>query len=320
MGCSCKPLLTAIEAYIAKADDSLEDTLREAGFLDTEGTVKEIGDLEERIASALKSETALIIGAANDAVDLTAFAQEIWPGVKLTDDLEKKLRKIFLKEFKKFMPGLVKQYAAQIDSEVVAAGITKRTLGWATSWSEELGQIMKLNSHTEIEAILTKGLKNGRSVAEFTQDILDSGIRDEYYKARRVAITETLRAHSYAQADAITQSPAAESKEWVHTGSYRNEPRENHVKLSGTVVPKAAAFELDGNDGKTYYPMFPRDTSLPAGESVNCHCIFRAIASASVLGLPLEERKRLQVEAVAADDAAWEAELDAKNRAKAGIE
>jgi hypothetical protein len=66
--------------------------------------------------------------------------------------------------------------------------------------------------------------------------------------------------------------------------------------------------------------MYPRDSILPPGESVNCHCIHRGIVSKDVLGLSLDERKRLQQEAIDADDGAWEKELDARNKAKAGIE
>lgn len=320
MSCGCEKLLKAIDAYIRKADDDLEEALAEAGFLDTDDTVKEISRMESRVARALKKQTGYITDAADAAVDLKTFAEEIWPDVKLNDDLDAKLGTIFVEELSTYLPELASHYAAKIDPELVVSEITKRTTAFVESWSEDLGGIMKLNSHQEIEDILTTGLKEGQSVAEFTQAILDSGIRDEYYKARRVAVTETLRAHSYAQQEAIIQSPAAEGKEWVHTGSHMNEPRQNHVDMNGTIVPKDEPFELVGADGATYYPMFPRDSVLPPGESVNCHCIHRAVVSEEVPGLPLEERRRLQAEAIAEDDGAWEAELDAKNRAKAGIE
>ena len=149
---------------------------------------------------------------------------------------------------------------------------------------------------------------------------MDGGIRSERYRARAAALTETLRAHSVAQQEALVQNPAVESKEWVHTGEYRNTPRENHVAMSGVIVPKDEPFTLEGLDGVTYYPMYPRDPILPPGESINCHCIHRGIVNADILGLPLEERQRLQQEAIDADDGAWEKELDAKNKAKAGIE
>lgn len=320
MKCNCGPLMKAIDAYLAKADNDLEELLDGAGFIDAADTLEEIESLETRVARALKKETAFMLDAAEEAIDLETYARDIWPEVKQTDDLDDKLRLIFAEELTKFMPELAAHYVAQIDSALVVSEITQRTTAWVAGWSEELGQIMKLNSHTEIENILSTTLSEGKSVAEFTQSVLDSGIRDEYYKARRVAITETLRAHSYAQEEAILQNPAVESKEWVHTGSYRNAPRENHVELNGVVVPKDEAFTLRGLDGVTYYPMCPRDSSLPPGESINCHCLHRPIVSQEILGLPLEERKRLQAEAITADNADWEAELDRQNRAKAGIE
>ncbi len=38
-----------------------------------------------------------------------------------------------------------------------------------------------------------------------------------------------------------------------------------------------------------------------------------------ILGLSLEERRSLQRQAIDDDNGAWEKELDAKNKAKAGI-
>ena len=180
--------------------------------------------------------------------------------------------------------------------------------------------MMQLTSHKEIESILEKGLKNGSGIAEFTRNILDSGIRDEYYKARRVAVTEVLRAHSVAQQEAFMQSPSVSEKRWRHTGSYRNEPRKNHVEMNGKKVPKEEPFELTGRKGGTYQCMYPRDTILPPEESINCHCICQPVVNEEILGLSLEERQRLQQEAIDTMDDDWEKELDAKNKAKAGIQ
>lgn len=115
------------------------------------------------------------------------------------------------------------------------------------------------------------------------------------------------------------QSPSVEEKEWKHTGAYRNQPRRNHVSMSGQRVPKGEPFVLEGADGNTYYPAYPRDSILPPGESVNCHCISQPIVSEEALGLPIEERRRLQAEAIAEMDDEWEKELDAKNKAASGL-
>ncbi|WP_195985368.1 phage minor head protein [Clostridium sp. D33t1_170424_F3] len=316
----CEKLIKAIDAYVQKADDGLEEVLDEAGYTDPSGAVSEASRLEERVTEALKDETDFILDKADGALDLEAFAAEVWPGVQLDDELAEKLYLVFAEEFTAYMPDLVSQYLAATEPDLIVEQITKRTTAWIDDWSRELANLMKLTSHTEIDTILKKGLEDGQSIQEFTQAIMDSGIRDEYYRARRVSITEVLRAHSYAREEALVQSPAVESKEWVHTGSHKNDPRPGHVALSGTVVPKNETFELQGADGSTYHPMFPRDSSLPASESVNCHCIHRGIVSERVLGLSLDERRKLQAQAIADDDGAWEAELDAQNKAKAGIE
>lgn len=315
----CGALIKAIDAYLAKADDDLTEALGDAGFIEPKETVEDASALEDALTEALERETKYFRAKAKKAVDLEAFAKE-WPEIIEGDDADKKLAKIFVEDFEKNIPSLAAGYVKKIDPQLTVKTITERTTAWAAEWSETLGGLMKLETHKEIEQLLTDTLKEGKGIAEFTQALMDEGIRSERYRARAAALTETLRAHSVAQQEALVQNPAVEDKEWVHTGAYRNKPRENHEAMNGVTVPKNEPFVLEGADGETYYPMYPRDANLPPGESVNCHCIHRGIVNADVLGLPLEERRRLQQAAIDADDGEWEKELDAKNKAKAGIE
>ena len=246
--------------------------------------------------------------------------RKIWPDIAKGDNTDEKLIEIFLEDFKKNIPNLAIGYIKTIDPQLTVQTITARTTAWIKDWSEELGRRMKLSSHMEIEKLLNDNLKNGKSVADFTRALITNGIRTPRYRARTTALTETLRAHSVAQQEAIMQNPAVDRKEWIHTGSYRNKPRENHEAMNGVIVPKNEPFTLEGADGEIYYPMYPRDICLPVEETANCHCIHRGIVNESVLGLSLEERRILQQKAIDEDDGAWERELDAKNRAKAGIE
>lgn len=316
----CRPLIKAIDAYIQKADDDLTDALEEEGYTKPKRTVRCIEELEDEIAELLLNETDYFIKRAQASVDLETFAREIWPDVKLNDELLEKLIEIFTERFGEFMPEFIGYYIQQTDRELELRQVSKRTTAWVKEWSKDLGSIMQLNSHKEIESILEKGLKEGNSIEEFTRAILDSGIRDEHYKARRCAVTEVLTAHRAAQQEAFMQSPAVEEKMWKHTGSYRNAPRKNHEDMDGQRVPVNEPFELRGIRGGTYRPMYPGDTSLPPEERINCHCITQPVVSAEVLGLTLEERQRLQQEAIDEMDDEWERELDAKNKAKAGIE
>lgn len=317
---ACQPLIKAIDAYLAKADGDLADALDAEGYAEPQATIGYMQGIEDDVAEALVEETDYFLAEAEKAADLETFAADIWPRVKLNDRLKAKLATVFTEHLSEFMPEFVAYYIAQTDRSLKLEVVSKRTVAWVESWSEQLGEIMQLNSHKEIETILTKGLKDGTGIASFTREILDSGIRDEYYKARRVALTEVLGAHSVAQQEAFMQSPAVVDKAWKHTGAYRNEPRQNHLDMDGQRVPKDAPFTLTGIKGGTYEPMYPRDIILPPEERINCHCICQPVVSEDILGLPLEERQRLQQEAVEAMDDAWEKELDARNKAKAGIE
>lgn len=316
----CGSLIKAIDDFIETADNSLAEQLKDEGYVEGDKTVDYISDLESSVAGALTEETAYIIAEAEKAVDLESFAEDIWPAVKFKDALKARLATIFKERFVKFMPEFIEYYLARTDKELKLLQVSKQTTAWVESWSEELGEIMQLNSHKEIEKILTKGLKNGDGIPVFTRNILDSGVRDEYYKARRVSVTEVLRAHSVAQQEAFMQSPSVAEKMWRHTGSYRNQPRQNHMNMNGKRVSKEKPFELDGINGGTYLPMYPRDPMLPPEETINCHCLCEPVVNEDILGLSLEERQRLQQEAIDNMDEDWEKELDARNRAKAGIE
>ena len=320
MCASCSSLIKAIDAYIAKADDDLIEQLKAAGFQVDDDMLKTLQALEDEIAEALVEETAVFTTAVDAALDLQDFAEKIWPDIKLTDTLAATLSSIFAKRFEELMPGLVEAYLQITDRDLHLEQVSKKTAAWVQSWSEQLGEIMKLNSHNTIERLLTDGLQNGSSISEFTQSILDSGVRNEYYRARTVSVTEVLRAHSAAQQEAFMQSPAVTRKKWRHTGSRNNNARRNHVAMDGKVVDKEKPFVLKGADGSTYYPMFPRDPSLPVGETANCHCLDEPIVDDDILGLSLEERQELQRQAVADMADEWERALDEENKAKAGIE
>lgn len=320
---NCNDLLIAIERYILKADNDLEQTLKDAGYVEPKKTVKRINEIEDQLADAFREESDEFLEwlkrAEEKNIDLEKFYEESWPLFVEGDNIKEALFEVFYDELSTIMPDLVNDYIKQADPELIAEQITQRTTDWVSSWSEELSEKMELSSHEEIEKVLTNTLESGKGISDLTAQIMTEGIRDEEYKARRVAVTEMLRAHSVAQEESILQNPCVESKEWVHTGNHKNTPRENHVAMNGQIVAKEEPFELTGADGITYYPMHPRDSILPPGESVNCHCIHRGIVSEDILGLSLEERQALQNQAIADMDDAWEAELDAQNKAKAGI-
>lgn len=314
-----KNLLKAIDAYLAKANEDLEETLKDDGRVYPEKTVEHISVMEEVMASALIEETTFYVKEIQKKKTVHD-ALEALEDILEHDTLNESICSACTETFQKIIPDYTSGYIRLADRELSADRISKRTIAWIERWSEELGRLMKLSSYKEIQQILKKAMESGNHVNEAAIAIMDSGIRDEYYKARRAAITEILRAHNVASWEAAMQTPCIKERQWRHTGAHKNEPRENHMAMDGQIVPVDEPFTLEGRNGITYYPMFPVDPDLPPEESINCHCTVLNLVDKEVLGLSLEERQKLQKEALDEMDKGWEEKMDAENKAKAGIE
>lgn len=310
-------LINAIDKVIKKADDDLSKKLEKEGFIKPDETVEHINALENSISDVLESQKEYILDGLAGATlddDVAVALQQIFD----VDPTDIELAKVFQEQFNTFMKEFTDHYIKDFDSELAFSIFTDRTTAWIDEWSSELGKLMKLSSHENINRILNTGLENGDSM----QDILTS-LMDNYGFSRKrasaTAMTEILTAHSYAKEEAIRQSPVVEQKEWRHTGGHKNNPRPHHQALNGTIISKHDKFLIVAPTG-TYEAMFPRDIALPAAERVNCHCVHRGIVNEDIMGLTLNERKKLQQQAIEEDNNTWEIELDEKNKAKAGIE
>lgn len=183
---------------------------------------------------------------------------------------------------------------------------TRRTTDAVQQWADDAAQYFAQDTYDQLRKILEDGVKAGKGVDTISREILQEGIRDTYFNARRVAQTEVLRMQSYATFEAMIQNPDVEEKEWHHTGSHKNQPRPNHVAMNGTRVSKMERFTLHGADGCIYYPMFPRDTCLPASETVNCKCLLRRVKTPKKPYT--EERRKQQQAAIEEDNRRWEEE------------
>jgi hypothetical protein len=295
-------LIKASDAYIAKAGDNLKDILDEAGFAEPDETVKKISALEEKTAEILAEQTEMFdkkLAEIENPDEIPAMVEEF----EAEDSAADKISELYREEFAETIPKLSNVYLQKIDGGLIVEKIRTATSAWIDSFSAKLGSWIGEYLMNSVKPVLFYGVQSGEGIAEITAKIYDKNYHEHYYQARRIAITEVLRAHSVAQQEAVIQNPAVEYKEWVHTGSYRNEPRDNHEKMNGVTARKDEPFQLLGEDKVLYAPMFPRDDNLPPSESVNCHCIHRGIVNEDILGLPLAERKRLQDEAVARDNA-----------------
>lgn len=308
----------AIDGYIAKADEELSETLETEGFAEAEETVSEINAMQEKIADILQSQTEELLAVLVAAGGWDEARKKLSEMLDM-DDIAQQIEEVAADMLDVEVPNLAAAYIKETEADMVIDTLRRRTSDWMASYSRQLGDWMKISTHKQLTDLIQNAIENGESIDTLTRKIMDGGWRTEYYQARRVAVTEVLRAHAVAHEEAIQQSPATDRKEWVHTGSHKNEPRQNHIDMSGKIVPKNQPFTLHSVDGETYYPMHPLDIVLPACESVNCHCIHRGITNDEILGMSYEERKKMQQEIIENDDGEWEKALDAQNKAKSGI-
>lgn len=316
--CGCQRLIKAIDRYIEKADNDLSKTLDDTGFAKPEDSVEAIADLEDRLAEVLTDQTTEIAKTMLAAGDLTA-ALKVAEEFFAEDETRQRLAEALKEFYEENVPTLSTVYIREAEDDMVVSQIRQRTTSWIQSWSDDLADLMQLTSKKQLETIISGALEKGKGVEDLKRQLTVDGIRNEEYRARATSVTEMLRAHSVAKEEAIQQSPATDRKGWRHSGGHRIAPRENHVAMDGQIVAKERPFILIGRNGSTYHPMFPRDPNLPAEEVINCHCTHIPIVNDEVLGMSLEERQKLQQQIIDEDDRAWEKELDARNKAKAGI-
>lgn len=218
-------IITAIDQYLAKADDDLADALTDEGYAEAEDTVKAINSLQEEVAEVLQNQTDDFVAALETAAGAEwAEAQETVSGILEKDDIAEWVAGAATEMFQAEVPKLATAYMLETDGELVVDVIRQRTQGWIVAWSQRLGELMKINTHQQIADIIQHTIDNGESIDKLTRKIMEGGWRNEHYQARRVAVTEVLRAHSVAREEAIQQSPSTDRKEWRHTGSHKNTP------------------------------------------------------------------------------------------------
>ncbi|CAI6288754.1 phage head morphogenesis protein [Bacillus subtilis] len=206
----------------------------------------------------------------------------------------------FAEEFQELTEGFLQQTIEElaevimdsIDPEAPFKVLSNRTINWIKDWSEKLAQIMKLNTHEAVENTLSDAIENGSSIEDIELTLKEMPQFDRE-RARTTAITEVLAASSAAQHESYSQSPAVKKKKWRHSGGKKNNPRENHIDLDGTIIGIDEEFQIPGS-GETC--MFPRDPKLSAGERVHCHCVLSPVVDNRILGLSAEEKEEIRRE------------------------
>lgn len=294
-----KPLIDAIDRLIAKANSDLENSLESEGYVAAKDAVIYINSIEDGITALLNDNTDNLLESLKNEKNVSEFISGTWQQIKGNTELPEALEKLFFEKFDEMMHIFTKSWLikevpvlANVDDR-----ITKSGEAFVKEWSSKLADLMHLSTNQQIENILIKAVKNNWSIDDLQKGIEDSGIRECGYRARRVAVTETLRLESYAQLESMIQNPLCYKKRWVHTGQQKGEPRQLHIYtydfggVNGQEVFKREKFKWDG-----YEADCPRDINLPASETVNCHCIMETIQDENIFGMSDDELKNLRQE------------------------
>lgn len=305
-GVNVNHLLNNIDKILKAKDDDLSSQLEDEGFVDSKRQVKHINSIEDSLYTILDEEYEFFASDISEfEFNAALYTSMNLESMKVADLTSAKVKELFMNDLKKNLPKLATLYIKRSDSGLTVDTMSYKTQDFIDGWSSSLGEMMQINSHRKLTSIIQSGINNGSSVNDIAKLIRESGIRTNPARARATALTEVLRANSYANYEAMMQSPVVESRTWRHTGSYKNEPRYNHIDMDGQTVLKYEPFVLVGINGGVYEIDCPRDINLPPEESINCHCITTYNVNEQTLGLSLEERRALQQEALDEWNSSW---------------
>jgi hypothetical protein len=269
--CNCEAI-KYIDAILKAEDDDLEALLEAEGFVDGRATILGINSLEDDIAYLLVNQGEYFAG--NLTQEMLEEKTVIDRLTQLLDDdpTNTQAKELFKAFFAKELPDFAEKYLADLDMSLKYYEDLD-TMDELTAWSNTLGDSVAGSSQEAFRSILTDAASKKLDVAAVTA-LLKENYAFSEGRARRMAFTETLRAHSYSQYSAYQQTPSIAKLKWVHNGA--KDPRPWHQAMNDKEIEKDERFTVVAPTG-TYTCRFPRDANLPATETVFCHCTVEGV-------------------------------------------
>lgn len=147
-----------------------------ADFPELEDIPSLVEEYEKTTAKLFRMKRRTFLSALNDFDDsetlesiLAFFNNDLFTSDEFAE--------LFGKETAAFLTLTVTQLAEKImnsiDADIPFKVLSERTEEWIESWSQELAQLMQLNTHTAIEQTLKEGIKEGRSIQEIELELKD---------------------------------------------------------------------------------------------------------------------------------------------------
>jgi len=269
--CNCDAV-KYIDAILKAANDDLEALLEAEGFVDGRATVLGINSLEDDLAYLLVNQEEYLAGNLTQEMLEEKTVIDRLSQLLADDPTNTQAKELFTAFFAKELPDFAEKYLAELDMSLKYYA-DQETLDELAAWSDKLGESVANTSQDAFKTILSDAAAKKLDVAAVTALLQESYAFSEG-RARRMAFTETLRAHSYSQYSAYQQTPSIGKLKWVHNGA--KDPRPWHQAMNDTEIEKDARFTIVAPTG-TYTCRFPRDSNLPSTETVFCHCTVEGV-------------------------------------------
>ncbi len=297
MSTKAEEVILKINRILKAESDELESDLSDFELADY--LVERIDAYEKELAKVFKEQRDYFLDlmdeqlakADDDEADISLleyFLKKVLPQALVDDIMSGKIRVLSIEFLTSILDTITATVMQAIDKEVAFKQVSGFALAWVDDWSEQLGDLLQVSSHNSVSSILKKTLAEGKGMQHAISALKKLPDFDRT-RARRVAITEILTANSQAQAEAFRQSPSVAGKRWRHSGTRKINARKAHIALDGVEVGKDEPFDVNGHEG-----MFPRDTSLPPSERVECHCTMQPVIDSNILSLSADEKEKIR--------------------------
>ena len=162
-----------------------------------------------------------------------------------------------------------------IDFNFIDPNVIRYIANRSYEFSQESADTLLQRLRTEWNAYLTEGIKRGMSVYDLTEkieEIFRGTEREEWWRARRIARTESVGASNMGYLEGMKQANVP-YKMWVSAGDAY--VRDSHRYLNGKVVA-INDFFVAKSGAKMQGPGDPKGG--PA-EIVNCRCTLQGVWS-----------------------------------------
>lgn len=196
----------------------------------------------------------------------------------LTDAHANNLQEIFRSEYKKIIARSVnyteqsfkqfnplEQKSIKLYTELLQKYLNQNLLKKCKSISE--------NSQYRVQRLIERSSKEGLNEVEIAGKISKLG-RVSIARAALIARTETFAAMNYGQIESARyyaqEFQTKTYKVWAQVNDNRS--RETHNEIEGEEKELNEDFTIIDTKGNSYDCEAPHDTSLPAGEVINCRC------------------------------------------------